>query len=871
MQALRERGSTPQVVTAASHPHALTTSTLGGDATLTAHRAIGRHDNMDIVVNNEVGDDVTISEVAKLNKVLFPNDAFPIPPQAAFKMMNKKSAWHKDGQWLQDPPDWFEAGSEANTAGFIQRLCDCYRELLKAKGIEVNTEGREWSAAYCDKPLPGGFILRKPDIVSVKSTRDGPTWEDVVSDVQLKSSPEELKAVTKQLRDGGLNVLTAQDDRLHHIGVGIPGDGIFTLLQDRSGCLRSKVIDINKDPVEFLRIILGLTFLDRTYLGYDPNITTRDGKRFLKMGRAHFEILQRLIGKDAGTRGLGTVRWRCRRLNGKRKGQLEIVKTCWIDRSRENTEDVYLERVKEEEIPGVPTLVEFEYVTTGNDVRVSTATIREQALSRPQLKKYDFEVRDLTRLVQEEEGVPLSCFETLPELLFGLSDSVKAHKTVCEKAHILHANINENSVLLNNASKPGTREGLLQDFNNAHFIQEGPDAEERQAATGLKSCDPAYASCEILMSGKYLKHQPFHDLESFFSLLLCLCILYGGPNGEHRQGFDPMKTPVGGWLRPDMQQAGTNKWGVLSLKRPSADTFGNFMDETIHPYFNPVKPCICELRSLVMDQTREATHEEFIEILRRHAEEIRDKQSRQTDSSNDRAPGDQGARDASETRVIPHPATETDGEMELAEAEIEESEALAVDGHAVDGASPEGSAQEDQSVIQPGSEQPDKQGPVTDITTNTTAHENQPTAQPDSAHSNSQPPVAHATTTNAEGTRLPCPCGEFATKNTITCKSSQCPIIYYHRGCAKRGSRPRGSAKNWHCDICRKRKQESRLANEPANVPADGSDNVPSYDPTHDPANDPANGPDNDPNNDANNDLNNDPTTTSTATPMTKS
>ncbi|KAI5894636.1 uncharacterized protein SCHCODRAFT_02571246 [Schizophyllum commune H4-8] len=868
MQALDLRENTPQHVTAASHPNAFTSSTKKGDIKLTAHPSIGKHDHMDTLLDNEVGSGATIKGVPGLIEALFPNDAFPIAPKPALAAMNKISTWHKDGQWQQRPPQWLQEGSEVAVADYMQRMCDAYGELLKAKKVsktKIKAKTRVWTAAYRNQTLPGGFVPRKPDIVSVDPAVKEPTWEDVGSDVQIKVSPGELEAVTKQLRDGGLNVLAARDDRRFHIGMGVAGTGVFVLLQDRSGCLRSEVFDLNANPVLFLRIVLGLIFLSEEYIGCDPDFkTTPTGDRIIKIGRSSYQILER-VDKDAGIRGPGSVRWRCQRIQGDKKLEIVDVKSSWVDRSREHTEDVYLKRANESKVQGVPTVVELVYVKhrgpgpagARKDEQVSTETIRKKVLTSKQLKKIPYEIRDLTYLIQKESTEPLSSFRTLPELLFGLLDSVKAHKALCEldDVGILHTNINDRSVRLsrNSESSPDFRRGVLQDFNDARFIQrsEGSDSEVRTAATGLKSCVPTYTACEILMGGRYLGPEPYHDLESFFNLLLCQCIFYEDANEKHRDTDFLKKVPiVAGWMNSNMYQAGSNKWGVLSLKRPKADTFGNFIDEAFAPYFNPLKPCICELRRLVMNQDSEATHDEFIEILQRHAEDIL---SQEVDRVAPEGDGDDDGQDgevSSDGDDPEFPSDENEQEAEEPPASPNMLGAALINDNLNGHARPSGaSASENQPTEQPNSEPPVCSRPVIDTATDSSTTADEPADQSGSEIAPNQLATGNVATNTMTAARGKNSREEFMRTQIIRCSDPQCTVVYYHRGCAKGWTPSRESATDWHCETCKKRRKQSKPADDPVNNPTKD----PTKDPAHDPANDPADNPVNDSTSDLNN------------------
>ncbi|KAI4522698.1 hypothetical protein K525DRAFT_198207 [Schizophyllum commune Loenen D] len=817
MQALKEIPSTPKRVTVASHPNAITASTEDGNVKLTAPIALGKHDNMDAIIGNEAYSS-NECDVAGLIEYLLPDDALPLPAETILQLINKRGKWHKDGRWC-DAEAFSQPLSEARVCGFIERLCTRVRQLLKTKKIAFDGEERHWTAGFRDKSLPGGFVMRKPDIVSHKSSEEC-TWEAVLSDVQLKASPVEKKAVTKQLKDGGLNVLTSQDGRIFHIGVGIAGEDAFLFYQDRAGSLRSDSINLHDDPVAFLRIIIGVTFAPDVYLGSDPSIrTTESGDRELTIAGEDYRILN-TVDKDAGTRGLGTVYWRCRRLSNNTE---VIVKSSWIDRSRKLTEADYLDRAEAHEVGGVPTKVAFEYVTTGDGddaTRVSTSTIRNALCTAKQLRRYKFEVRDLVRLVQNECGAPLASFCTLSELLSGLADSVEAHGQLYDKAGILHTEINDQSVRLNSAAEPGARYGLLQGLQHGSCEPLEGNFESRKAGTGLRCCHPTYTACEILMASRYLPHKPRHDLESFFNVLLCQCIFYEGPEEEERADMSAvMKTLAGRWMDPDMYQAGSNKWGVLSLKRPDADTFGNFIDDTFAPYFETLKPCISELRNLVMDLAIEPTHEEFLKILRDHAnsEEIRladeayaNEKGSYVTSSPDGSQADAENDDASEDNDgASYEEQDVEGEEDepgpdeqVAEDEEEEldfDEQAAEEGDAHDVEEYDGVDDETDAISASGSApssgssapaEPANAPSPNDVTRESSATHDTEADDPDAG-------------------RGKCLCEEVAKagagKRVITCKDPHCEVVLYHCRCVRRGKKSRTPAKKWRCEKCIKR------------------------------------------------------------------
>ncbi len=59
---------------------------------------------------------------------------------------------------------------------------------------------------------------------------------------------------------------------------------------------------------------------------------------------------------------------------------------------------------------------------------------------------------------------------------------------------------------------------------------------------------------DILESGYGCVHEPKHDLESIFYVLIWLCIHYDGPNNSERRDFSAYDTVLKFWLEgaPDV-------------------------------------------------------------------------------------------------------------------------------------------------------------------------------------------------------------------------------------------------------------------------------------------------------------------------------
>ncbi|KAL1755816.1 hypothetical protein FB107DRAFT_274541 [Schizophyllum commune] len=563
--------------------------------------ALFHHRNMDALLLKEL-EDAHVHDSKDLPEALFPEDAFPITLDDTLDHLLPLDK--RAGGW-PGCPNLLEQKCERELAAFFEATCETVREFYLANG-EAWDEDRSWTADYCNTPLPGGFVPRKPDIAALVLRR-ALDWLSLRCDGQHKCNETLIDDITAQLHDGALNCLTAQDDRFFHVGLGMAGRRLFLEYYDRSGYIRSPAYNIHISLIFFLRVLLGFTMLSKRFLGYDPTIIHRNGKRYVTIAGKEYRILER-INKTQGIRGLGTVVWRCSCDN-----EGFIIKSIWADRTRAHTEDEYLKAAAAADVPGIPTLVAFEKVCI-DGVQVSTATIREKI----GVPASDYEARDLVRLVIKERGIPIYCFSTRTELLSGLRDIVYTLWKLCVDAKILHADINDQNVMLKASATPGQRPGLLVDYNYARFLNEAA-----HAASAWRSLKAVFAASDLLTKGKFRAFKAHYDLQSVLYLLIWICCCYSGPNGQLRK-FKIMKTELAGWLAIDEYSVGSNKSTVMSL---SNVTFGNFMQDTFDKYFNMLQSCVWELRQVIMADSVDAPFAEVIQIFNKYIPKIRKKEN----------------------------------------------------------------------------------------------------------------------------------------------------------------------------------------------------------------------------------------------------
>ncbi|TRM60855.1 hypothetical protein BD626DRAFT_571551 [Schizophyllum amplum] len=462
---------------------------------MNAH-VLRQHEHMDKVIAKEL-DEVTFTDVDGLAELLFPDYAFLVKlPELFASMTTGDSPLYdeKTKEW-RTCPTLTQSDLEHPVCNFLEELSTHARSIWDARlpKDDPKPEVRKWSADFCTVTFPEGYLARKPDVLGLVLSLQI-SWKHARYDVQHKASAKVEKDVATQLHDGALNSLSAQDDRVFHVGLGFAGTKFFLNYYDRSGCLRSPLADVHKDPMLFLRVLLGLVLLDKAHLGYDPTIVQcADGTREVPVAGEDYKILQ-VINRDPGIRGLGAVCWSCERRSDNMR---VVIKNVWVDRSRAVTEEEFLRRAAECGVKGVPTVIAYEVVDSVHaGDQFSTGRIREFLLSDSD--RGSIEVRDLVRLVMPEFGVGLENFSSRTELITALVDCIRIHEKLHDDAGILHSDIHDGNILLRtDPSRPGMRRGFLIDFNYALYV--GTD--RSKSAVGWKTCRTPFVAWELLVAG----------------------------------------------------------------------------------------------------------------------------------------------------------------------------------------------------------------------------------------------------------------------------------------------------------------------------------------------------------------------------------
>jgi protein kinase-like protein len=291
---------------------------------------------------------------------------------------------------------------------FLNKLC---QSISKSKDVPVK---RKWSADYRDTPLPDSPIKRKPDIVLIDTHNPLVTWRTVHAIAEITSQSSEHGKLVRTVVDKSYIILTTQADRVFVPILSIWGNHKFRLtVTDREGQLRSVVYELagirpTSLSLAFLRVIVGLCFADKQYVGYDPTMITDNrgvvesinccGKNF-KVDHPIYET-QSLVGR-------ATRVWQV-----EYEGKQFILKDAWVEKFRPFTEIQHLQHVAG--VQGVPKFI------CGEDVMIN-----KQLLSTGNIRGVQLEsMRVRRRIVTSSIGSHISDFRTKRELISAFRDVV---------------------------------------------------------------------------------------------------------------------------------------------------------------------------------------------------------------------------------------------------------------------------------------------------------------------------------------------------------------------------------------------------------------------------------------------------------------
>ncbi|SZF00314.1 unnamed protein product [Blumeria hordei] len=192
-------------------------------------------------------------------------------------------------------------------------------------------------------------------------------------------------------------------------------------------------------------------------------------------------------------------------------------------------------------------------------------------------------------------GRPIDKFRSALELIVGMSDAIKAHRSLVMDAKILHRDISVNNILLTGNKKTDKLGGVLIDLDLATLITDGKFQEKAQVMTGTMQ----FIALDILensfaATGTVVTHSYRHDLESFLYVLVWVCI-----NCGWKKGTNPHQTFLTKWYTGTAKEIHTHKRLFIKIDK-FEDTLSKFS-----PMFEDVTDLVEEFREQIFNSQKQ--------------------------------------------------------------------------------------------------------------------------------------------------------------------------------------------------------------------------------------------------------------------------
>ncbi|TFK23229.1 hypothetical protein FA15DRAFT_695228 [Coprinopsis marcescibilis] len=459
--------------------------------------------------------------------------------------------------------------------------------------------------------------LKLPEIAVVQPS-DNTHWTAAHIKVVLPGKGESAAC-------GACQLLSTQQSRHFYLCGQFNGDKVCILFYDDHRFARSQEFNAHQDPVQLVRLIAGFMFAPAELLGANSSLTRRVEETTDLSLNERTEV-RTFIGGDTTGVKFEALRWLYSSPNyygrGTRvihardaRGMELVIKEIWEPFASAPTEpDIETEILwKIKGIAGVPQLHAERILKTSEDW--GKANLKITDLKPKHKSSRPFHELCLRQVVLIPYAEPLLAYNSIPELISVLIDALYAHNDLLlsKECRILHRNVSVSSIMMFDPTKYGSklplqhngirnrclepwRAGMLTSFSHAIQLNIG-----YRGATDLNFLHGDYAclAVEVLFRGPRSSHQKRHDLESFFWVLICICIGHVDPayprlGGTRNSDRLLKKLSLLPEDRKDSSKVGIRKWTRVGNEH----TFKTKLLPHFLPQFHGLRDLACRLRSL---------------------------------------------------------------------------------------------------------------------------------------------------------------------------------------------------------------------------------------------------------------------------------
>ncbi|KAG6042678.1 hypothetical protein E4U39_005571 [Claviceps sp. Clav50 group G5] len=543
---------------------------------------------------------------------------------------------YKDDTWT----DWPTRAVEKNVFRWLKRFCKRLQKFDRRSRPDISHRRRllgtrseaidEYSVIK--QELNVGFV----DASYPKhGSKDGKhPWPQILVPAGLNCNPvaDKTGEAWHDLAMCAGKILLAQATRRFVVGFTICGTLMRVWVFDRLGGIASQQIDVNKDPVQFIEVMLGFLRMSEEGLGFDPTIKITDGEPCIEIernGRSECIVIDGLIIRQCCMVGRATTCWKAH-MKDYPETPL-VIKDSWQSSERDE-EGEMLKQATSRNVVNVARYYHHETVTIGgmiDDVRncvrrgldITPASNYQQRLSHdssgptskelptrqtstrtstkrrfdqrgsslPPSKKTCARSLRITateppnivhrRIMVQDYGKAIHKASSRKALLACLEGCIKGHKSLYDKG-ILHRDISINNLMINEDPGNPSWKCFLIDLDFA-ISTEREKPSGAQGKTGTRT----FMAIGLLEGAE---HTFMHDLESFFWVLFWICIQYEGPG----KAIEPARYECWDYL-PDTTLASLKSGVISDYKFSKPEKLG------FTPYYQPLIPHVNKLRKEV--------------------------------------------------------------------------------------------------------------------------------------------------------------------------------------------------------------------------------------------------------------------------------
>lgn len=331
------------------------------------------HANVDKSEREMIGD-IT----APLVKLTIPDAALDIPAEAMVKGLVEKGFYDVTHScWA----GWKDEMTEADLSDYFNKLADAVdqiieeRQLLNLDACRTSNEGtlnkprRRWTHLPMDKDYPRVSCEHKPNLICIEDGAVG-EWPAVQAYCN-KMSTSDVPGAQRRGWEYSNIAFFSQHNRRFVLGCAVANDAIRLFRIDRSGMFTSGQFPLHECPEQFIRIVVGLTLLDSTHLGFDTTLSIKHGVGEVTLKDTVYKVLGN-IHADIDVLGRGTM---CFQVEHPADHTTCVLKDTWVDVEKTEKEGEILQKLNDLGVTNIPTYVDSEVVHVDGRVD-STKDIR---------------------------------------------------------------------------------------------------------------------------------------------------------------------------------------------------------------------------------------------------------------------------------------------------------------------------------------------------------------------------------------------------------------------------------------------------------------------------------------------------------------